>query len=224
MAVHRKCIKYVEEILEFSDLKGNKACQLGNCGFRESAKRYLIKKYGTKFRRFDSYLIYHDFEASTIDINGKRGHLLIDLGIPIKDNSLIGAFDFIIGFGLIEHIEDQYELFRNIHNLCKVGGIVVLNCPMVGSYIGHGTWTYDFLFFSKLCKACGYTILDIRMMNLKYYKVDDNKFIVYVSYSKTKNNNFIDRENFRSPYYDSIGHGNDRDKYNGCERKGINGK
>ena len=216
MAAHHKCIKYIDEMLELVGSEGGKACQLGNCGFRRSSKDYFIKKYDIRFRMLKSYVAFCGFETTVIDISGKRKALPIDLGKPIEDENLLGSFDLILGFALIEHIEDQYEFFRNVHNLCKVGGMVILNGPAVGAYEGHGTWKYDVQFFWELFNSCGYMPLDIRVTNLKYW-VYDIFTIVYAAYRKVEGSKFVDRESFKLPVYDSIGHSYDKAAYGGYE-------
>jgi len=223
MAAHHKCIKYIEEILAFAKQYSgeygwgcdwSKACQLGSCGFGRSAKNYLDEKCGLRFRKLAGYLEYcHELKTTTIDVAGKKRELHLDLSLPIEDDSLIGAFDFVISYATIEHVEDQYELFRNIHNLCKVGGVVIVNGSAMGAYEGHGTWRYDFWFFKRLFKACKYIPLDIRVSANKYCGAAGKHATVYASYIKVKDEVFIDRENFKFPNYDSIGHETDKKVY-----------
>jgi len=212
MAAHLKCLKYIEEMLYVMgpDL-GYRVCQLGNCGLRSGlSKNYLWRRI-RKLRHFLD--IGHGFEVTAIDINGRNKALPIDLSVPIEDESLLGSFDLIVGYALIEHIEDQYGLFKNIHNLCRVGGLIILNGPAVGYYAGHGTWTYDFDFFINLLSACGYPMLDIRMTPLKYGQMPKKQAVIYTSYIKKEDSIFIEREEFRPPYYDLVGHGFDSAAY-----------
>ena len=218
MAAHLKCVNYIHEMLDLAGCdKGYKVCILGALGLRKYTKSYLWKKYRLRFRRVSNYLIFCGFEPVTIDLTG-RGNLHIDLGVPIEDESLLGVFDFVISFATIEHVEDQYELFRNIHNLCRVGGMVILNGPAVNTYRGHGTWTYDFGFFRSLIGGCGYMPLDVRMTSTRYNRVPGNYVIVYASYIKEEGSKFVSREDFKFPHYDPIGHESDKRLYDGCKR------
>ncbi len=224
MAAHLKCIKYIDEILELTKFKGKKVCQLGSVALRESAKNYIVENYdlqGGSAGGLSGHLERIGFDVTVIDIGGKRKHLSLDLGLPVEDESLIGSFDLIVGYALIEHIENQYELFKNIHNLCKVGGTVILNCPTTGSYVGHGTWTYDFDFFLNLFKWCKYKIHDSRAMPLKYGRVRPRKLVTFVSYGKQEESVFVERKNFTFPRFDKIGYEKDKELYDrhGPERK-----
>ena len=218
MAAHLKCLKYIEEMLYISggDI-GHKACQLGNCGLRSKAKDYL----GFRIRKLKQFLeLGHGFEVTVIDIDGKKKALPLDLSVPIEDEDLLGSFDLLVGFALIEHIEDQYELFKNIHNLCRPGGVIILNGPALGFYKGHGTWKYDFGFFGGLLHACGYGILDARMTPHRYGYVPwkGRQCAFFVSYVKAENSIFVERERFELPHYDSVGHGKDKAAYDRYKR------
>jgi len=223
MAAHHKCVKYIEETLDFAKhydygCEWSRVCQLGSCGFRRSAKTYLYRKYGINFRKLNGYLKHRDFEVITIDIAGKKRELCLDLSKPIRDIKLLGQFDFVISFATIEHIEDQYMLFENIHNLCKVGGVIIVNGPVVGTYEGHSTWKYDFEFFENLFYSCGYAIFDARITSLKYAKLMVDKLTIYASYSKIEGSRFVEREDFKLPHYDPAGHEQDKRTYDGCKR------
>ena len=223
MAAHHKCVKYIDEILDFAEqydygCEWSKACQLGSCGFRRSAKSYLHRKHGISFRKLNGYLEHCGFEVTTIDIAGRARELHLDLGIPIEDESLIEAFDLVISFATIEHIENQYELFKNIHNLCKVDGVIIVNGPVVGTYEAHSTWKYDFGFFENLFRDCGYAIFDARITGQKYAKLMMDKLTIYSSYSKIESSKFVERGDFKLPHYDPAGHEVDKGLYDGCRR------
>ncbi len=217
MAAHLKCLKYIEEMLEIAGCDiGYRACQLGNCGLRNTAKDYL--GVGSRIRKLSQFLGYNGFEVTKIDFDGRKKALPIDLGMSIEDESLLGSFDLIIGYALIEHIENQYELFKNIHNLCRVGGMVILNGPAVGYYPGHGTWKYDFEFFRNLFLLCEYQALDARIMPLKHHMVPGRFCVIYASYIKTESSIFVEKEKFEWPAYDELGHKVDKELYDECKR------
>jgi SAM-dependent methyltransferase len=224
MAAHIKCIKYIDEMLDLHEYDvGYRLCILGNCILRKTAKAHLRNWFNRpdgNFGKLSSYLNWGlGFDTTTIDISGRGKSLPLDLGVPIEDEDLIGSFDVIVGYALIEHIENQYELFANIHRLCKVGGLVILNGPAVGYYGGHGTWKYDFEFFRWLLGLSKYKALDARITYLKYFKIPGERQAIYVSYVKTEHSVMVSRKRFRLPHYDKVGHDNDRgyDIY-GCER------
>ena len=73
-------------------------------------------------------------------------------------HNLVGAFDLITNFGTSEHVADQMNFFRYVHDACKVDGIMVHMVPAFG-YAGHCLFKYDPKFFVRLAVANAYEIL-----------------------------------------------------------------
>jgi len=111
--------------------------------------------------------IYEFFGAFyiCIDLNGKHGALVLDLGKPLLpefDETLLGSFNLVTNFGTIEHVkEGQMQAFANVHDLCTVGGIMVHCVPHV-SFV-HGDWQYTTEWFEHLVAAQGYGIVSLEV-------------------------------------------------------------
>ncbi|MEK7467649.1 MAG: hypothetical protein AAB074_09575 [Planctomycetota bacterium] len=130
---------------------GLKMAELGNQGLREDVLGFpLVAK-----RLFTAMGIEH----TSIDINGKDGALPIDLGIPISQPELLGAFDLLTNFGTVEHVNRQYQAWLNIHRLVKVGGLFLHILPETGSWPGYCEYRYGADFFPALAACCGYEIV-----------------------------------------------------------------
>jgi len=52
-----------------------------------------------------------------------------------------GAFDLVLNFGTTEHLLNQYNAFKVMHDATKVGGYIVNSLPCIG-YSDHGYFTY----------------------------------------------------------------------------------
>lgn len=212
MGVHFKDIKYFEEVTEFLGYKnfnGLKLCELGDLWIRSDLHKHM------KHRLASQYFESKGFEVSVIDLGigteditksearTKKSILRYDLSKPIKNN--LGEFDFIIDFGTAEHIENQYELNRNIHNLCKPKSVII-RCNPSDRYGGgapskhHGLFHYTFSFYSKLAHLCRYKIVDIREMTQKYWPslIPGRKNFTYVTILKSKDNDFPTLEKFNA--------------------------
>lgn len=96
------------------------------------------------------------FEHTSMDINGLDGAEVIDLGAPITDVKKLRYFDVITSFGTLEHIENQFFLMRNIHNMLKIGGIFYALCPASGLIKKHGWWMYTRSYFKELASYHDY--------------------------------------------------------------------
>ena len=116
----------------------------------------------------------------SIDINGKDGALPLDLRYPID----MEPFDMVTNIGTTEHVTDQEGVWRNIHNLCKTGGVIVSHTPLQGDWTWHGIWFPLESFYTQFASINGYKIekLDIegeepkRTINVRMKKVKQVDF------------------------------------------------
>jgi hypothetical protein len=98
------------------------------------------------------------FKYSCIDTDGRHGSIVLDLnfdGVPSDKRSL---FDVVANHGTTEHVFDQANSFRVIHELTKVGGIMVHCVPFRG-YANHCFFAYHPELFEALARANGYQLL-----------------------------------------------------------------
>ena len=75
-----------------------------------------------------------------IDANGKGTHTA-DLNLPVAHLQL-GTFDLVTDFGTGEHVFDQAQVWRTLHQLTKVDGYLVFDRPSQG-YRSHGFYLVD---------------------------------------------------------------------------------
>ncbi len=139
MGISIQVWKFLHDSIRSTGSYEVKMCELGNqiiYGIPEMDK-VPSKAY------FESIGISH----TSIDMNGLDGSLRIDLSVPIEDQSLVGQFDIITNFGTSEHVSNQYCCFRNIHELCRVGGIIVHVVPLYGYWKKHSEYWYTQEFF-----------------------------------------------------------------------------
>lgn len=89
----------------------------------------------------------------SIDGNG-RGTLCFDLNRRLPD---IGVFDLVTDFGTGEHIFDQAQVWRTMHQLAKAGGYIVFDRPCQG-YDGHCFYNTQESLFWDIAAANGYEV------------------------------------------------------------------
>jgi len=110
------------------------------------------------------------FERSAIDVGGGAIHLDLNRGrLPRR---LRGAFDLVINAGTTEHVANQMNAFRIIHQLVRVGGVMYHELP-AGGLIDHGLVGYQPKFFNMLAKLNGYEALYIRFTAWGPSKIPD---------------------------------------------------
>jgi len=92
----------------------------------------------------------------SFDINGKDGALPHDLSEPLPE-VFFNRFDIVTNFGTSEHVEaSQYWCWRNIHELCKLGGLMLHAIPCIGHWPNHGHWHYSAVRINRLAQRCGW--------------------------------------------------------------------
>ena len=68
-------------------------------------------------------------------------------------------FDVVLNFGTTEHIVNQLNGFKVIHDATAEGGFVFHQVPSTG-YVNHGYFTYHYPFFVDIATENDYEIID----------------------------------------------------------------
>jgi len=76
-----------------------------------------------------------------IDIADGYRTTILDLNYQPAPPEFVGAFDLVINFGTTEHLLNQYNAFKVLHDSVRTGGFIVHSLPCVG-YSNHGYFTY----------------------------------------------------------------------------------
>lgn len=87
---------------------------------------------------------------------------ILDLNYDTLPKKYVGHFDVVLNFGTTEHVFNQWNSFKLIHEAVKLGGVIYCVLPM-SAYLQHGFYCYTPLFFTDFCKANGYELADMFM-------------------------------------------------------------
>ena len=126
MSIARECFMVDPEYRAFL-LTGRQVgtvCELGAKGFGKT--KAAFEKHG--------------WDHVSIDLNGLGGALPLDLTQPIDVKAIGGPFDVVTNFGTSEHVEGQLPCWRNIFELCRVGGHIVCCTPAPAKWPNHGKY------------------------------------------------------------------------------------
>jgi len=147
-----------------------------------------------------------------IDSDGVHKSLKFNLNLDIqKQYNFTKTFDVVTNFSTTEHVFNQHEVFRNIHNLCKKDGIIVHSLPLQGAW-EHGLYNYHPNFFFALADKNNYKIeyFGIRHKDLQDYNIVDlsepeiKSFLKNISAYDTMASIVLmrkqDDEEFRTPF------------------------
>lgn len=157
-------------MLELGDQKLHPDIQLTASGERVWAKD-LFEEMG-----------YHHY---MIDWHGKNGAYPINLSFPIKDPFWFEKFDVVTNFGTIEHVENQYVCWQNVHNFARPGGLFVHFLPMKWPK-EHCNYLYSTKFVAKLIEANNYTGILIETFSGVLTPSGEKCETIHASFTKSK--------------------------------------
>ncbi|AXH10883.1 hypothetical protein CP960_13530 [Malaciobacter halophilus] len=184
-----------------------------------------IESYIEK-RRISSKILWEKLgfkDIKFIDPDGVHNSIQIDLNEKMDNQEINNkTFDVVTNFGTTEHIFNQYQAFKSIHDLCKKDGLMVHSLPLQGAY-EHGFFNYHPNFFHALAAKNNYEIkyAGIRHKNLENYKLLDlknylpNDFLKNINAFDTLGSLFILKKTTSKPFeipfqgrYDKYGKSN----------------
>jgi hypothetical protein len=125
-------------------------------GRRVDAKTYLTDTASLK----PAKLIYEaiGLKYVCIDVDGRDGSLPWDLNFDAIPPEHVGQYGLVTNHGTTEHIVNQFNAFKAIHDLARPGGIILHILPFAG-YFDHGFFNYQPNFFEALARYNSYQTL-----------------------------------------------------------------
>ena len=66
----------------------------------------------------------------------------------------------VTNIGTTEHVSEQTQVWENVHNAVKIGGVLVSTTPAAGHWWWHGEWYPHPAFYHQFAERNGY-MLDI---------------------------------------------------------------
>jgi hypothetical protein len=92
---------------------------------------------------------------AAIDIDGSPGSIPLDLNFATVPRALAGKHHLVTNFGTTEHVANQLNAFKIVHDLAAPGGIMMHTLPALGAF-NHGLINYTPKFFWALARANDY--------------------------------------------------------------------
>ena len=99
---------------------------------------------------------------ASIDIDGSPGSIPLDLNYDEVPADLVGRYDIVTNFGTTEHVANQLQSFKIIHDLAAAGALMLHVLPASGTP-NHGLVSYNPKFFWMLGRSNGYKIAFMTM-------------------------------------------------------------
>jgi hypothetical protein len=95
------------------------------------------------------------FDYLAIDIDGSPDSVALDLNHDQVPPSLKGRYNLVTNFGTTEHVANQLNAFKIIHELTALNGLMIHSLPAQGHF-NHGLVNYNPKFFWMLARSNGY--------------------------------------------------------------------
>jgi SAM-dependent methyltransferase len=102
------------------------------------------------------------FSYAAIEYGGHRGAISLDLNRDAVPFRMRRRFDLVVNAGTTEHVANQENAFRVIHDLAAPGALMIHSVPG-GGEMTHGLFCYTLKFFWRLCRENEYEIVKLRM-------------------------------------------------------------
>jgi hypothetical protein len=99
------------------------------------------------------------YDYICVDTSSEIETLGLDLNFDDVPESKRGCSELVLNMGTTEHVANQIQAFKVIHDITAVGGLMYHNLPFQG-YQTHGLINYTPKFFWMLCRSNEYEFLD----------------------------------------------------------------
>jgi hypothetical protein len=113
------------------------------------------------------------FDYAAIDIDGSPDSIPLDLNYDSVPAEATGKYPIVTNFGTTEHVANQLNAFKIIHDLTVAGGVMIHELPAQGSF-NHGLINYNFKFFWMLARSNNYKFLYARYDESEAYEFPNN--------------------------------------------------
>jgi hypothetical protein len=122
------------------------------------------------------------FRYAALDFDGHRDSTAIDLNKDTVPRRLRGNFGLVVNTGTTEHVANQDNAFRVIHDLAAVGGVMIHELPASGM-MTHGLFGYNMKFFWLLCRENEYEVIYLKIYSHPPTAIPDDIFASNIEFS-----------------------------------------
>jgi hypothetical protein len=95
-----------------------------------------------------------------VDVDGRAGSIAMDLNFDPVPEELRGRYDLVTNHGTSEHILNQYNVFKALHDFGRPGSLFVHAVPFT-VHLEHGFFNYQPNFFEALARYNSYETLGV---------------------------------------------------------------
>jgi hypothetical protein len=103
-----------------------------------------------------------------LDLDVRPGTVRFDLNQDRIEEQWRGAFDFTTTQGTIEHVVNQLNCLKVMHEVTAAGGTIMLNLPFAGG-LNHGFFQYNPKFIVAMAAANSYSLLYLMLSGPNFH-------------------------------------------------------
>jgi hypothetical protein len=96
----------------------------------------------------------------SLDTTGANDAHVFDLNFDTVGEDMAGRFDLLTNFGTAEHVFNQYNTFKCIHELVRKDGYFIHYMPFLG-FVDHGYYSFQPVFYHELAAANDYEMIGL---------------------------------------------------------------
>lgn len=124
----------------------------------EAGSGYSVESGGVNGAWVGEFLELCGMKYKSLDISSMYNTEIFDLNFQTVNKHNKESADIVLNFGTTEHVFNQFNAFKTIHDLCAPGGFMVHSLPCSG-YCDHGFFQYTGRFFYELAGINNYEII-----------------------------------------------------------------
>jgi hypothetical protein len=102
------------------------------------------------------------FAYASLEFDGHRDSIAIDLNRDSVPRNMRGGFQLLVNAGTTEHVANQDNAFKVMHDLVGKDGIMMHELP-AGGMMNHGIVNYNMKFFWHLCRENEYEAVRLKI-------------------------------------------------------------
>lgn len=96
---------------------------------------YFAKEFGFSVGGIDYSPVGCQMAQKVLQVNGVNAEVVCaDFFAPPE--KMLGAFDVVVSFGVVEHFDDTASCLRSVSSFLKPGGMLITNIPNMVGWIG----------------------------------------------------------------------------------------
>jgi SAM-dependent methyltransferase len=207
MGINAEFVLLLLELRRRGELRGDRVIELGaqDVSASPNVVARLLERGGLGPERApfaaDLYARFGLSHYASVDTSGYLNSIPLDLNRDLELQGLTETYDLVTNAGTLEHCFDQMAAFRNMHNLCRPGGMMLHVMPSQGQ-VNHAFFNYHPRFVWELSHANSYDVLafyftiDFRPVLIRYTadafrSHEDRDVMLYVALRKVRDQAFL---------------------------------